>query len=425
MTSPQRFERDLPLLLEAMYLAGTPDYRDELVRRTAATRQRPAWTLPERWLPMDITTERVATPRVPWRAIGVLALIAALLAATAAVLIGTERRLPEPFGLAANGSIVFNAGGDIFVRDTLDAPARPLLSGPDADRAVAFSPRGTRLLVAREVGAAIDLLVAAADGSDLIPIGGPYLEPGRIEWSPDETTIAIAHLVDGVETISLVAVDGSGERALEVGMPADEPTWRPPDGAQIAFRGRVDGAWSLFLIGADGSGVTQLDVPRELIEDPYEALAPAWSPTGDRIAFHRLVLTPGNGNGNGFRITIASVSPTGATTAVETPTFVDDSDDEHHPVWELRGDALLFQRRDGTVDSIAAVDLASRSVRGFDLTAVGSDGGLGFTLAPDGRAFVAHGWSTGKDSLVDLASGDVTPLNVRSDDGAIIQRVAP
>ncbi len=38
--------------------AGRPDYRDDLFRRTARTRQRPAWTFIERWLPMTFITAR-------------------------------------------------------------------------------------------------------------------------------------------------------------------------------------------------------------------------------------------------------------------------------------------------------------------------------------------------------------------------------
>ena len=89
MTSPRRFEHDLPALLADMYVAGTPDYRDDLVQQVARVRQRPAWTFPERWLPMDLTTKAVpGAPRVPWRIVGVLALLAVLLAAMLAVYIG-------------------------------------------------------------------------------------------------------------------------------------------------------------------------------------------------------------------------------------------------------------------------------------------------------------------------------------------------
>ena len=125
MTSPQRFERDLPALLADTYVAGTPDYRDDLVQQLAAARQRPAWTFPERWLPVDLVTERVSTPRAPWRAIGVLALIGLLLAATAAVYVGSQPRIPPPFGLAANGQVVFTQDGDVFVRDRIDGAHAP------------------------------------------------------------------------------------------------------------------------------------------------------------------------------------------------------------------------------------------------------------------------------------------------------------
>lgn len=38
MTTPRRFEQDLPALLADLYLAGTPDYRDDIVRQTARVR---------------------------------------------------------------------------------------------------------------------------------------------------------------------------------------------------------------------------------------------------------------------------------------------------------------------------------------------------------------------------------------------------
>src|SRR5437867_13063954 len=106
MTTPRRFEADLPALLADLYLAGTPDYRDDLIQQTARVRQRPAWTFPERWLPVELVTTRVPLTRMPWRQIGVLALIAILLVAALAVYVGShQQRLPAPFGIAANGII--------------------------------------------------------------------------------------------------------------------------------------------------------------------------------------------------------------------------------------------------------------------------------------------------------------------------------
>ena len=61
MMPTDRFERQLPALLEDLAEPRTPDYLDDLLWQTAHTSQRPAWTFLERWLPMaDIaTTARV------------------------------------------------------------------------------------------------------------------------------------------------------------------------------------------------------------------------------------------------------------------------------------------------------------------------------------------------------------------------------
>ena len=79
MTSPRRFEADLPVLLADLYLTGKPHYRDDLLRLTARTPQRPAWSFPERWIPMQIATRlapaaqlpirRLAGRSIDWRAI--------------------------------------------------------------------------------------------------------------------------------------------------------------------------------------------------------------------------------------------------------------------------------------------------------------------------------------------------------------------
>jgi hypothetical protein len=107
MTSPRRFEQDLPALLDDLYVIGTPDYRDDLVRQTAAMRQRPAWTLPERWLPMDLATRRMPFASVPFRALIVLALIIILAAAALLLSVGSQHPLPPPFGPARNGPLAY------------------------------------------------------------------------------------------------------------------------------------------------------------------------------------------------------------------------------------------------------------------------------------------------------------------------------
>ena len=107
MTTIDRFEHELPAALSDVAGIGRPDYLTDILGRTAHTRQRPAWASLERWLPMDLATPRAATARIPWRALGVLALIAILMAAAIALYAGSQRHVPPPFGPAVNGLIPY------------------------------------------------------------------------------------------------------------------------------------------------------------------------------------------------------------------------------------------------------------------------------------------------------------------------------
>ena len=117
MTTEARFERQLPAILEDLYLGPAPDYRDEVLAVATARRQRPVWSIPGRWLPMaDIASRPTFAPRVPWRTFGVALLIVALLIAAIAIYVGTRpTRLPPPFGVARNGLVAYTTRGDIFV----------------------------------------------------------------------------------------------------------------------------------------------------------------------------------------------------------------------------------------------------------------------------------------------------------------------
>jgi hypothetical protein len=108
MTSERRFDQDLPDLLAQVAQAPAPDYRDLIVQRTERMRQRPAWTFPERWLPMSAVTSRAAAaPRFPLRIVGVVALLLIALIVGAVLFAGSQRHLPAPFGLAASGRVAY------------------------------------------------------------------------------------------------------------------------------------------------------------------------------------------------------------------------------------------------------------------------------------------------------------------------------
>jgi dipeptidyl aminopeptidase/acylaminoacyl peptidase len=300
MTSPRRFEHDLPVLLDDLYFAGTPDYRDDLVQQIARMRQRPAWTFPGRWFPMDLVTTRVPTTQLPWRQLTVLAVLAALLAATLAFYFGSQQqRLPTPFGPAANGVVAYSHEGDIYVADPLTGNATAISSGPDADLRPIFSPDGTKVVFERTVqggGGQSHLFVAAADGAGLRRVttqpllltpkgvGDPY------QFSPDGLSLIVAaRRADEGPAIFVMATDGNSERRLDLGALADrvtsptEATFRPSDGNEILF-GATDltnGSPGLYAVSLAG-GADRTIVPA----DPSRALdLGTWSPDGQLISY--------------------------------------------------------------------------------------------------------------------------------------------
>ena len=119
MSTTDRVERDITAWFGETAAPATPDYTDDILRQTARSRQRPRWTFSERWLPMSVITfGRVNLRPVPWRTVGLLAVLGLLLAVAAALYVGSQpQRLPPPFGAAANGLVAYSKDGDIFTVD--------------------------------------------------------------------------------------------------------------------------------------------------------------------------------------------------------------------------------------------------------------------------------------------------------------------
>jgi hypothetical protein len=113
-------------------------------------------------------------PRV--RVILVAAILLVALAASLVYVAGHYRRLPPPFGPAANGRLVFDLDRRLYVLDAVD-PARtpvPLDIGLGRSWAPSFSPDGMQLAFFSQMtdGAPIELFVANADGTGARSISG-------------------------------------------------------------------------------------------------------------------------------------------------------------------------------------------------------------------------------------------------------------
>ena len=242
---------------------GAPDYLDGILARTTRTRQRPAWSSLERWLPVAITFRaRLAPmPRPLW----LLALLAALaLAAALLVLAGVgQRRLPH-FGAAANGGIAFVDGSDLKVAGPDGTAIQSLIALPAGAGAMSYSPDGTRL-VYRTHESAPSIIVVDADGTHATSVAGgvSVASDGPITWSPDSRRLAFTGLIDGRSDVVLVNVDGSRLAPLgrAAGLQLRErsyPAWSP-DGQWISFfTPEANGYIGLYVVHPDGTGEQRL-----------------------------------------------------------------------------------------------------------------------------------------------------------------------
>jgi Tol biopolymer transport system component len=277
MSADPRIERRLPGILADLGAGASPDYTDTILGRTAVTRQRPGWVFPGRWIPMTTTTRRLsAAPNIPWRMVALAALLLVGLVITVAY-IGSQRRVPPPFGPAANGVIPYVAHGDIYLGDPVAGTSRLLVAGPEDDALPQFSPDGTRVAFIRDVGTSsarpIDVYVVRDDGTALTKITPkPIWNYFWASWTPDGKNLAVISQVE-TGTNQLDFYDATGDGRVKTIAKAPRMNWvqfRPPDGHEILYRALVDRTWGLYVMNADGSNPHPLGTPT--IPEQFDAV---------------------------------------------------------------------------------------------------------------------------------------------------------
>jgi len=182
---------------------GAPDYLDEILARTTRTRQRPAWSSLERWLPMQTTLRFAPVPRLAWLLV-IIALVAAV--GVALVAVGSKtRQLPPPFGLARNGTIIYGGNDqDIYALDPLTGATTALITGSSSDQRPWLSQDGTTLMFLRDTtvidpvvgGLEPMIMVARQDGSDVRPLTGALANLIDAKWSSDGSKVVVSSDVD-------------------------------------------------------------------------------------------------------------------------------------------------------------------------------------------------------------------------------------
>ena len=307
MTEQTHLDRVLPGLFDELATARTPDYLEAAIERASSRRQRPTWTYPGTWLPTQIMSHAAPVARVPWRQLAILALIGILVALAAFAYVGSQqKRLPAPFGPAANGTVAIARAGDIFAADRPGGDLRPLVVGPADDSGPMFSPDGTKLAFMRSVDARPGeggLMVADADGTNVVQITPSGSPDGGWKWSfaPDSRSLIGVVRINGENRVVLLPVDPTAAPAvLDVVLPRssmliEAPLFRPTNPQEILVVAQPDpnGPRGLFLYDLATRGIRTIVEP----SDDVYVKDVAWLPDGEHIAYSgRVVAADGAGD---------------------------------------------------------------------------------------------------------------------------------
>ena len=342
------FERRTIEAIDEIAAARRPDYLDDTLRQTARSSQRPRWTFPERWLPVDTALPRLTRfGRLPYRQLLLVVLLVALAAAALAFQAGQQRRLAPPFGPARNGSLVYASNGDLFVRDTLTSPGRVLVGGPNPEDFAAYTPDGSHLTYVVTRDGADHLMVADADGKNPVEIAALASAAdtyGAI--SPDGRTFALVYPIDGTPSLVMAAMDGSSKRVIDLGRKRPlEVTWSPPLGELLLLRAQDETGEGvdLYTLKPDGTGLRAFNLPGTSdFGTKYTLSGFQWAPDGQTIAYNGIDATS-DGSGKPmqhFRLHLISAdgSHDRAVPGPEDPTI-----HENWPLYSPDGKWLVVQ----------------------------------------------------------------------------------
>lgn len=410
MTAHDDFDRIMTVWLRETAGAGVPDYLDETLDGLSRIGQRPAWMRPWRWLSMQLTVPRVTYPR----ALPYLALLALLLALAivGVAIIGSQHRLPEPFGPASNGRIAYVSNGQLWTANANGSDARALTSGVSTMGVPVWSRDGTRIaFLEYSLAPNPALLVADADGSNIRTIVKDAEAMRHVSWSPDGKTLAYSLWItfEGQrDRIFLAASDGSsvprqiGDPAMSAFYPAFSP-----DSRQIAFVSDLYGPYctatdcvgteeyAVLVMSIDGKDIRKLahgKIQPRIDLDRYDRLID-WRPDGSSVLFTGHDITKSQMSG------IFVVAPDGAS----EPQRVDTGPGSAYGgTWSPDGRRIAFLRGDE---------------RSWEVVVSDSDGGHARILAshvarfapqwsPDGRAVAFIDPYSDKESAVRITPVD-------------------
>jgi Tol biopolymer transport system component len=260
-----------------------------------------------------------------------------------------------------------------------DHTTQPTEPSPTSPPAVATLPPGLSLL--------------DPDSGNLTPIPGPRPVSGwpfRLDVSPDGSTIAFVQEVGGLDEIFVMDIEGGEIQQLTFSpISGGSPAWSP-SGDQIAFDS-LSGA--IFFMNADGDAIHHTPAPAGF--GMYRG--PVWSPDGSQLAFW----TVGGPKGIGvFDI------------ATGTTSLLDEEGGGAYPAWSPDGQWIAYARAGTTGFNTSTIWLMHPDGSSQHLLAESLAADVSPRWSPDGRTIA---FSQTDDpvngpeeiAIVDVATGTI------------------
>ena len=203
------------------------------------------------------------------------------------------------------------------------------------DFGATWSPDRTQILFVSDRTARVrDLYLMDADGTNVRRVFRRIKHREQPTWSPDGRSIA--YVTPNENAIKIATITGHAERHLTLtSWGGVNPEWSP-NGSEIAYDWKESGDMRLINVNTKA--------PRVLLPElkKFVRWQPAWSPTGDRLAFAALEW-PENHAGalrvdDKLSLYIADRGGAWIKHLVKEPIV-------NHPTWSTDGSEILYEKR--------------------------------------------------------------------------------
>lgn len=380
---------------------------------------------------MELVTARVPATRLPMRQLGVLALIAILLAAALAAYIGSQQaKLPPPFGVARNGAMLYGSGGDIYRLDPVTGVSAAVMTGPQTDVVPFYSRDGTRFVFFRQNRTGpttYELVVANLDGTDQRVVStDPVTFDYSINWSADGRSIVLDDTHGHVTRLDTIG--SAPPEKITYPEVRDIIALRPPNESELLYRTVTADGWSLQIMDIDGTHARPVFASggTSMRDDDYSGYQ--WSPDGSKIAFR---MHPDASDE--VRIYIVNADGTG----LHRLTSGTGTDCECDMFWSPDGTSIAFNhwRHEPSTDEWHVRPVGIASVDDGVVREIGPqprDQGAEFAFSPDGETITwlprrspdTFGDTKDEPLLLDVADGTSRTISVGVDSPPDWQRLA-